>query len=96
MAMPAPSTEWTVEMVHALPDDGNRYEVIDGELFVTPAPSPVHQRAVRELLYLIGPYVTAHAIGDALMLVAQARVERLTLVSGDRQFEPYGVSMIWA
>ena len=70
MAMPAPSTAWTVEMVHALPDDGNRYEVIDGELFVTPAPSPVHQRAVRELLYIIGPYVTAHAIGDALMAPA--------------------------
>ena len=70
MAMPAPSTEWTVEMVHALPDDGNRYEVIDGELFVTPAPNPVHQRAVRELLLLVAPYVTAHAIGDALMAPA--------------------------
>jgi Uma2 family endonuclease len=50
MAMPAQPTEWTVEMVRALPDDGNRYEVIDGELFVTPAPSRVHQRAVRELV----------------------------------------------
>jgi hypothetical protein len=37
--MPAHPTEWTVEMVRALPDDGNRHEVIDGELFVTPAPS---------------------------------------------------------
>ena len=70
MAMPAPSTEWTVEMVHALPDDGNRYEVIDGELFVTPAPSPAHQRAVRELLLLISPYVTAHGVGEALMAPA--------------------------
>jgi Uma2 family endonuclease len=30
----------------------------------------VHQCAVRELRYLIGPYVTAHAIGDALMAPA--------------------------
>ena len=45
MAMPAQHTEWTVDMVRALPDDGNRYEVIDGELFVTPAPSWTHQRA---------------------------------------------------
>ena len=30
------------------------------------------------------------------MLVAQARVERLTLISGDRQLEPYDVAMIWA
>ncbi len=39
MVMPTPTARWTVEMVRALPDDGNRYEVIDGELFVTPAPS---------------------------------------------------------
>ena len=37
--MVMPATHWTVEMVHALPDDGKRYEVIDGELFVTPAPT---------------------------------------------------------
>lgn len=28
----------------ALPDDGKRYEILDGELFVTPAPSRKHQR----------------------------------------------------
>jgi hypothetical protein len=50
MAMPAQPTEWNVEMVRALPDDGNRYEVIGGELFVTPSPSLVHQRAVIEML----------------------------------------------
>ena len=33
MAMPAQPTEWTVEMVRALPNDGNRYEVIGGETF---------------------------------------------------------------
>jgi PIN domain nuclease of toxin-antitoxin system len=30
------------------------------------------------------------------MLVAQARVERLTLVTHDRQLEPYGGAIIWA
>jgi Uma2 family endonuclease len=34
---------WTVEMLDALPDDGQRYELIDGELYVTPAPSHAHQ-----------------------------------------------------
>ena len=59
MAMPSfpPHTEWTVERLHSLPDDGNRYEVIDGELFVTPAPSFVHQRAARELVVRLLPYV---------------------------------------
>jgi hypothetical protein len=37
MVVPASSTQWTAERVRALPDDGNRYEFIDGELFVTPA-----------------------------------------------------------
>ena len=45
MAMPAQQTEWTLELVRALLDDGSRYEVIDGELFVTAAPSWTHQRA---------------------------------------------------
>jgi Uma2 family endonuclease len=53
-------------MVRALPDDGSRYEVIDGELFVTPAPSWTHQRAVRELLLLLVPYLGAHQLGDAI------------------------------
>jgi len=80
MAMPAQHTEWTVEMVRALPDDGNRYEVIDGELFVTPAPSVPHQRAVLELAYLVGPYVKAHRIGEVLFSPVGA------IVNGPRKF----------
>ena len=53
MAMPAPPTiipdtsraDWTVDELAQLPDDGNRYEVLDGALLVTPAPSFGHQRA---------------------------------------------------
>jgi len=59
MGMSLSRTEWTVEMLNALPDDGQRYEVIDGELFVTPAPAFVHQWAVDELAWLLGPYVKA-------------------------------------
>ena len=80
MAMPALPTEWTVDMVRALPDDGNRYEVIDGELFVTPAPSLVHQRAVVELLDIVRPYVKAHGIGEALISPADV------VVYGPRKF----------
>jgi Uma2 family endonuclease len=67
MAMPAQPTEWTIDMVRALPDDGNRYEVIDGELFVTPAPSWIHQNAVLELALLLTPYLRAHALGHAII-----------------------------
>ena len=80
MAMPAQHTEWTVDMVRALPDDGNRYEVIDGELFVTPAPSVVHQRAVRELALIVAPYVWTHRIGEAFFSPADV------VVFGPRKF----------
>jgi Uma2 family endonuclease len=70
MAMPAYPTEWTVDMVRALPDDGNRYEVIDGELFVTPAPSWTHQRAVLEMATLIRPYIHEHGLGDLIIAPA--------------------------
>ena len=80
MAMPAHPTEWTVDMVRALPEDGNRYEVIDGELFVTPAPSVFHQRAVLELALLVAPYLRAHRIGEAIISPADV------LVYGPRKF----------
>jgi Uma2 family endonuclease len=70
MAMPAQQTEWTLELVRTLLDDGSRYEVIDGELFVTPAPSWIHQNAVLELALLLVPYLREHAIGHAMIAPA--------------------------
>ena len=69
MGMPLSHMDWTVEMVKALPDDGNRYEVIDGELLVSPAPSLLHQSAVGKLYLLLAPY--ADAVGlDAVFAPA--------------------------
>jgi len=42
----ATSHDWTIARLHTLPDDGNRYEIIDGAPYVTPSPPSVHQRAV--------------------------------------------------
>ncbi|MFN8572048.1 MAG: Uma2 family endonuclease [Gemmatimonadaceae bacterium] len=53
---------WTLEMVHALPDDGNRYELIDGELFVTPAPTGEHQNAAAMLWDLLHPFARSHEL----------------------------------
>lgn len=58
---------WTVEEVWGLPEvPGERYEVVDGVLLVSPAPSRVHQRAVRVLLELLQRYVRETKIGEAL------------------------------
>lgn len=38
--------QWTVDDLAHLPEDGNRYELLDGRLIVSPAPIPLHQDAV--------------------------------------------------
>ena len=70
MGMPAPHTDWTVDQVHDLPDDGNRHEVIDGELLVSPAPSYLHQEAVMQLYKILFPYV--EEIGQHLIVAPAA------------------------
>jgi Uma2 family endonuclease len=44
-----PLREWTVADLDGLPDDGLQYELLDGMLLVSPAPVPLHQRAVGNL-----------------------------------------------
>ncbi len=45
--------DWTFEDLLQLPDDGRRYEIIDGSLHVSPSPTSVHQRAARRLAALL-------------------------------------------
>ena len=54
---------WTLAELHSLPNDGNKYELIDGELFVTPTPAPRHERILGRLTRILEPYVEANAFG---------------------------------
>lgn len=83
MGMPAIAREWTAEMVRALPEDGNRYEVVDGELFVTPAPILPHQLAVGELYQLIVAYLSEHGLGDVIFAPSDLEFDERTLVEPD-------------
>ena len=73
MAMPATHTEWTVDMLDALPDDGQRYEIIDGELFVTPSPSDVHQYVVGELHARLLGYLRGSGVGHPVVSPSDVR-----------------------
>jgi Uma2 family endonuclease len=65
MSMPLTS-HFTAEAVRALPDDGNRYETVHGELLVTPAPDGKHQYVLGNLQAMIHNYLAANGIDGAL------------------------------
>jgi Uma2 family endonuclease len=64
MGMPA-QHYWTAAEVLALPDDGNRYEVVHGELLVTPAPRMWHQIVLQRLSVEVAVFLRHHPVGVA-------------------------------
>ncbi|MGH7703623.1 MAG: Uma2 family endonuclease [Gemmatimonadales bacterium] len=59
--MPAP-IYFTRDMLRELPDDGNRYELVRGELLVTPAPRPWHEVVAHRLHRLLEDFVQASGL----------------------------------
>jgi Uma2 family endonuclease len=55
--------KWTYDDWVRLPDDGTRYEVIDGELYMTPPPSVSHQFTIAHLLVAMSNFVFDHQLG---------------------------------
>jgi hypothetical protein len=49
MAMPVSVPRYTVDDLDSLPNDGNRYELLDGVLLVSPAPMPPHELVVNRI-----------------------------------------------
>jgi Uma2 family endonuclease len=47
-----------------MPDDGLTREILDGELIVTPSPSPQHQRVSKRLLRRLEDYFEARGLGE--------------------------------
>lgn len=66
MTVPGAAPEWTYSEYARLPDDGNRYEVIDGELCVTPSPGSLHQRVAANLFVVLREYVEEHGLGEMI------------------------------
>jgi Uma2 family endonuclease len=62
MGMAAP-LYYTAEMVRQMPDDGNRYEVVHGELLVTPAPRRAHQLVAGRLFEQVVAYLRREPVG---------------------------------
>jgi Uma2 family endonuclease len=54
----------TIADLDAMPDDGNRYEIIDGELFVSRSPSLTHQRAFGNVFVRISNCLAQNPVGE--------------------------------
>jgi Uma2 family endonuclease len=63
MHMAQITDEWTLEQLHRLPEDGNKYELVRGELFVTPPPSVAHEELAAALGRILDHYAEEHGLG---------------------------------
>ncbi|MDQ2787438.1 MAG: Uma2 family endonuclease [Chloroflexota bacterium] len=69
-----------------LPDDGKRYQVIEGELFVSPAPRTTHQQIIVQLMALLHTHVTAHRLGKVYVAPTDVLLSPTTVVQPDILF----------
>jgi Uma2 family endonuclease len=63
MHMATTAKRWTLDELHSLPDDGNKYELVRGELYVTPPPTVDHETVSSRLARILDPYVENHRLG---------------------------------
>lgn len=82
MAMRAPKVPRTADDLDLLPADGNRYEIVEGELFVSAAPSMAHQRMLLRLAMRLFPYAEPLGIEIAVAPV-DVRASAVTQVEPD-------------
>jgi Uma2 family endonuclease len=64
--MPLPLPTFTTDDLRAFPHDGQRYELLEGMLLVTPAPGTAHQVVLSGLLIAIGTYLAPAQLAFAV------------------------------
>jgi len=76
---------WTYDSYAALPDDEQRYEIIDGVLFTMPppAPTPQHQRVGFRIAKRLSPYVDDADLGEVFISPLDVELAPKTVVQPD-------------
>lgn len=74
------------EEFRQLPDDGRRYELIGGEVHLTPAPTTKHQYVVHNLDMSLSPYVQEKKLGDVWEAPLDVRLSQETALQPDLVF----------
>lgn len=86
------STALTYEDYLELPNDGKRYEIIEGELFVNPAPNTKHQTVAMNLALALGAFVRREGLGrvyfapyDVVLSVSDVLQPDLMFITRERE-----------
>jgi Uma2 family endonuclease len=80
------STKFTYEDLKLIPPDRNRYEIVDGELFATPAPTTLHQRIVGNFLTALHHHVRRHRLGEVFVAPVDVVFAKGTVLEPDVLF----------
>lgn len=94
MLMASQTAPWTIEQRDRLPDDGNRYEVVYGELFLTPAPSVRHELVVRRLIEFVNVFASRHGLGTAFGSSTEVYLETQNVVMPDLVVFPLAEALL--
>ena len=78
----------------ALPADGRRYELHEGELFVTAAPGSLHQRLVGNLFVLLREHANARGLGEVFVSPLDCILSETTVVEPDVVYVESGRSSL--
>ena len=81
-----PARKMNYDQYCLLPEDGNQYELIHGELIVTPSPNRRHQRIVVVLSSELHGYVDKHSLGEVYVAPLDTILDYYTVVQPDILF----------
>ena len=76
---------WTYHHYAALPDDGQRYEIIDGVLLITPAPGIAHQKTAQRIFRLLNAYASPGILSGQTPLLSRI-VPTTSEIAADKIF----------
>jgi Uma2 family endonuclease len=76
----------TYEDYVLFPEDGQRHEIIDGEHYVSPAPTPKHQRVSMRLSIRVGGFVEQHRLGEVFASPIDVLLSRHDILQPDLLF----------
>jgi len=79
-------TKLTFEQFRALPDDGKHYELVHGEVHVTPSPITRHQAVLQNLSGNLWPYVIKNHLGEVWTAPLDVRLSADTALQPDLIF----------